>query len=233
MKKWTVLILLSMMFLVLAACSDNDEAEQDHADKDNGSEANAPVEISDEEKVDASKTVLTINGTEIKGKAYNAVYVQVKTLYGANITDTAQLKELTIELLTQQELINQDASKLGIKVTEEEAEEELKTYKEKNADQFQAVLDRFQLSEEAFKEQMTGDLLREKYIDDQFDVNVTDEEIKAFYDQQFEEQDGENIPKLEDVRNQIKEGLKSQKEQSKVQERVNVLKEDAEIEVLI
>ncbi|MUV38437.1 hypothetical protein JNUCC1_02275 [Lentibacillus sp. JNUCC-1] len=234
MKKWIITLLVSVLLVVLAACGD-DEANNDNASENNNETVTKedPVEISEEEKMDPSETVVKINEEEIKGEAYNAIYAQVKTLYGANIKEKSQLKELTLDLLTQQELINQEAEELGIEVTEDEVEKELNAYKEQQPEKFQSTLERFQLSEAALKDQLRDDLIREKYIEDQFDINVTEDDVKTFYEQQFKENQEGDVPEFEEVRERLKEGLIKQEEQSKVQKRVKELKEQADIEVLI
>src|SRR5699024_6440005 len=82
-----------------------------------------------EELVADDEVVATVNETEIMGSKYNPAYRERKELENLSTgpdqeIDKEQIKEITLEGLIGQELINQEAKELGIEVTDEDIEEE-------------------------------------------------------------------------------------------------------------
>ncbi|PAV30583.1 hypothetical protein CIL05_05635 [Virgibacillus profundi] len=247
MKKFIMLALALSLAIVLAACADDSAEENEGSEEteENTSEQEQepsseqaqepePVEITDEEKVDEEAAVVSVNGDEIKGNKYNPIYSQLKMTMQQSGQDTSnldQLKEQTINVLIEQQLIKQAAEDKGLEVTEEEVQSEFTTLKEENGEQLSAVLEQFQLTEENFKNQLADDLITQKFIDSELDTEVTDEEIKETYDQLKEQ--NEEIGELETVEPQLKQSLKNQKVQEQLQVKVKELRENAEVETLI
>src|SRR5699024_4363029 len=130
MKKYIVGCLLVVLAMVLVACGDKKDEEEETKGEENPL---APsVDISDEEKVDDDKVVAIVNGNEVKGGVYNLVYAQLK-LQSAQLgdeTDNEEMKDLTMESVIDREIVMQEAKEEGIDITEEEAEKELKKMKE-------------------------------------------------------------------------------------------------------
>ena len=149
--------------------------------------------------------------------------------YGQDVSNLDMIKDQTVSILVEQTLIKQDAENEGIKVTDEEVQEELVSIKETSGeDQFTTLLEQLQLSEDEFKEQLTGELVTRKYMDSEFEVEVTDKEVQEYYDQ-LKEQNGE-IGKLEEVEGQIKDVLTNEKQSEQLRTRIDELKENAEVE---
>ncbi len=224
---------------MLAACNADDgqeDAQETGTDQVQEQEQpeQEPLEITDEERVDEETSVVSVNGQEVEGAKYNQIYTQIKTMmhqYGQDVSDTDLLKEQAISILVEQELINQEAEKKGIEVTEEEANEELETIKAETGDQFATILDQYQMDEEGFKNQLIDDLLTAKYMEQELDVEVTDKEVEEYYNQ-LKEQNGE-IGEFEEVEQDIKSLLQEQKQSEQLQARINELREEAEVETLI
>lgn len=179
--------------------------------------------------------MVSVNGNEIKGDHYNSVYTRVKTMlynYGQDVSDLDVIKEQTITLLIDEELIRQDAADKGIEVTEEKAQTELEAIKEETGEeQYNNMLEQFQMNDEEFREQLINDLTTVQYMDEQFDIEVTDEEIKAYYDKLKEQ--NEKIGELSEVEDRIESALYSQKQSEQLQVKVEELRKDAEVETLI
>ncbi|WP_179151971.1 SurA N-terminal domain-containing protein [Oceanobacillus senegalensis] len=230
-KKLGYMIILSMV-LLLAAC--NNEGTEEKEGTEEATSQKEQLEFSDEERVDEEKPVVSVNGEEIAGDKYNQIYTQVKTMmyqYGQDVSNTEKLKEQVITVLVQQELINQEAAKLGIEVTDKEADEELKKIKEETGDQFTTILDQYQMDEEAFKEQLKDDLTTAEYMEEKMDTKVSDEEVEEYYNQMKEQ--NENIGELDEVKEDIKSILTEQKKNEQLQAKVDELKKKADIETLI
>lgn len=236
MKKWMLLIILSLtMFLV--ACSDDEEASDEQANQAENQEDQAqqqePLEISDEEVVDEGESVVVVNGSEVNGTTYNAAYSLVKSMMHQSEQDTSDLdalKDQTVDFLVEQELMLQEANNVGIEVTEEELEEELKAYKESaNEDQFNTMLEQLNMTEENFKNQLRYDLTTMEYVEQEFEVEVTDKEVEELYNQMTEQSEGE-AQELSEVEDQIRASIEQQKQQQQYAEKVEELKESAEID---
>lgn len=234
MKKRILLITALFLTLLLAACN-NDDTEKADDNKDTEEQATETVEISDEEKVDNDSVVLNINGTEINGAKYNNVYKQYKTMlhmYGQDVSDSDMLKDETVLILTEQELIRQDALDSGIEVTEEDAQDEIDNIIETNGEEaIQTMLEEYDLSEEQFREQLMDDLLMVRYIESEFTVEVTDEEVEEQYNQMKEQ--SEEVGELQEYEELIRQSVMEQKQREMLEARIEELKEEAEIETLI
>lgn len=236
MKKWTLLIILSLtMFLV--ACSD-DEAESDEQanqaeNQEDQAQQQEPLEISDEEVVNEGESVVVVNGSEVNGTTYNAAYSLVKSMMhqsGQDTSDLDALKDQTVDFLVEQELMLQEANNVGIEVTDKELEEELKAYKE-SADegQFNTMLEQLNMTEENFKNQLRYDLTTMEYVEQEFEVEVTDKEVEELYNQMTEQSEGE-AQELSEVEDQLRASIEQQKQQQQYAQKVEELKESAEID---
>ncbi|WP_373895007.1 SurA N-terminal domain-containing protein [Virgibacillus sp. CBA3643] len=241
MKKFIILALALSLAIVLAACGGDDSSseESEGSNSDNTEEqgqpsAQEPIEFTDEEKIDEDESVADVNGTEIKGSEYNALYPQVKMSLqqgGQASGEQDQVKEHTVNMLIEQELINQAAEEQGVEVTDEEVQSEFDMMEEQAGDQLASVLDQFHLTEEAFKRQLNDNLLTTKYMESEFDIEVTDEEVEEHYNQLAEQND--EVGELEEVEEPIREQLTLTKSQEELQAKLEELKEQAEVETLV
>lgn len=237
MKKQLMLVLTLLLALVLVACSDDaEESKKDNADTDTEEQSPPEVEITEEEQAEDDAVVVDVNGNELLGDKYNNIYKQLKTMlhmYGQDTSDVDMLKEETISILVEQELIRQDAEENGIKVTEEEAQEEIDTIIETNGEEaLTAMLEQYELTEDEFRTQLIDDLTTVKYIEDQFEVEVTDEEIEEQYNL-LKEQSEEEIGELKEYEELIRQNISEQKQGELLEGRITELKEDAKVETLI
>lgn len=228
MRKFLLIIGTLSLALLLVACGNSDEEVEN-----NNAQEEDPVEFSDEELVDEDEIVLTINETEITGEQYNSLYVQHKIRlhqYRQDISDLEALKEQTLEMLIDQELLKQDAEKAGITVTPEELDEEFTSIKDEvTTEQFIVFLEDNQMTEEDFKEQLHFSLLYDKYVAETIpEIEVSDAEVEEVY-QELKGED-EDFPELEEVAEFLKVELAMQKEYEYVEDKLAQLREEAEIE---
>lgn len=243
-----MLVLALGLAITLAACSNDSNSASDSendkntADKKSDKTAQpaqpAQVDISDKEKVDNDKVVSQINGKDVKGEQYNASYSQTKMLMsqnGQDLSDVEKVKEQTLDVITEQVLIKQDAKEQGIKVADKEVEAQLEKIKSEKPDQFKQVLKQYQLTEDAYKNQLTFELTLQKYMDQEIEVaEATDKEVQTYYDKLKEQgQGGQEVPELDAVKDQIKTAIVQQKQQVALSKKVETLKKDAEIEKMI
>lgn len=240
MKKMMLLVLALSLATILAACGDDSASEKSNDKKTEKTEEAAQtvkVKVTDKEKVDKEKVVVDINGKKIKGTTYNTMYTLNKiamSQYGQDVSDTEKIKKDTLQILVKQELLNQEAKELGIKVTEKEVASKFKSIKSQNGKQFSDILKKYNISEGAYKDQLSYGLLQQKFIKEEIKAGkVTDKEVQAFYDKLKEQSKSKEVPKLKDVKEQIKTKLQQQKEKQQLQTKVEQLKKNAEIKHMI
>jgi len=228
MRKSLLIFSLLLMLGLLVACG----SSENETENNNESEVET-VEFSDEELVDDDEIVLTINETEIMGEQYNSLYVQNKIRlhqYRQDISDLEALKEQTLEMLIDQELLKQDAEQKEVSVTTEELDEEFKSIKDEvTTEQFVSFLEVNQITEEEFKEQLHFSLLYEKYVTETMpEIEVSNDEVEELYQELKGEE--EDFPELEEVAEYLKTELINQKKYEYVEEQLSQLREEADIE---
>lgn len=238
MKRLMAIFIMVGITVILAACGG--ESSDQGKDEEKGGQANEEasrqeVEINDDEKLSEDTVVVNINGVEVTGEIYNSIYVQTKlqlNQLGQDVNDLEKVKELAIDGLINQEIIKQDAKNVGIVVSDDEITSEFETIKSENEEQFQKFLERYHLTEEAFRNQLYFAIMHEKYVESELpDVQISDEEVEEVYEEL--KNDNQEIAKLEEVEGQLKRELAIQKEQENLQEKLEELKEQATIEKLI
>lgn len=197
--------------------------------------ANQEIEINDDEKVNEDKVVAQINDIEVTGEVYNLIYVQMKiqlNQLGYDINDLDQVKEYAINRLINQEMIKQDAERIGITVSDEEVTSEFELFKSENEDQFQTFLDTYHLTEQTFREQLFFEIMHDKYIESELPtIEITDEEVETIYNEIKEE--NQEIAELEEVEEQLKRELRDRKGQEDLQDKLDELKKQATIDTYI
>ncbi|RDW21052.1 hypothetical protein CWR48_03585 [Oceanobacillus arenosus] len=234
MKKFITLALMLCITLFMAACSDK-SADKNTPEDATSEQQQKELTFEDKERIVEDTPVVSVNGKEINGNQYNSVYTRVKTMlyqYGQDVSDLDAIKKQTISLLVDEELIRQDAADKEISVTEEEAQKELDAIKEETGEeQYNKLLEQYQMTEEEFRDQLLNDLITVQYMEDQFDIEVTDKEIQEYYDM-LKEQD-EKVGELAELEERIESVLYSQKQSEQLQVKVEALREKAEVETLI
>lgn len=210
---------------ILAACGGNDDTEEQIA--------GPTVEISDDEKVPEDDVVAVVNGEEIYGSTYNLVYSQLKLYEGqfSEEVDLDKVKEATMDSIIDRQLVFQDAKELGIEVEDETIDEEFEYMKETNEETLQTLLDQFQLTETAFKEQLKFEWTMNEYILETIDVSVEDEEVEEQYEQLKEE--NEDIPEFDEIKDQMKRQLLQIKTNEAFEKKIAEIREESTIEELL
>lgn len=222
----TILLGISIL-LVISACGDKEEASP---------EAPKSVEITEEELIDKDKVIAKVNDTEILGSQYNPAYRERKELENFSVEpdeeiDIEKIKEITLEGLVGQELINQETERLDIGVSDEAVEEEVEFLKEQEGDALDSLLEQFDWTEEDLKKQIKHDLTNNSYIEEKINVEVTDEEIKEEYDRVKKESD--EVPEFDEVKENIKVQMIKQKQNEELFKHIEKLKEKADVEIMI
>lgn len=235
MKKYLNLLLI-VGVLVLAACSNNSEA----TDEEPASKDSATVETQKEleaMKVEEDKVVATVNGEEIKGKDYNSMLVQTQlryTMSGEDPSDTEVAKSIEQEVMDNligQELLLQKAKEEGFSASEKEVETELEQIKAQfdGEEELEKALQGQGITLEQLESQYADIVVVDKFVKEKIGTpEVSEEEVKAFYDEQFSK-DAENPPSFDEMKDRIKDYLVETKTQEKVQEMKAELMKKAEV----
>jgi len=238
MKRFTIFLITITLAVILAACGsdETDETEEkEQPDEDVAEQANAEVEVSDEEKVNDDDVVVNINDSDVKGTDYNIFYLQTKMQmqqFGQDIEDLDSIKEQTLDRLITQELLMQEAEKEGIEISDEEVNSELDEIKEQVGENFDDQVKEIGMNEESFKVQLSNELLISKYTDEKIETEeVSDDEAKEMYENL--EQQNEEIADFDDIKDELKQSIEEQKKQEELQAKVEELKESADIEKMI
>ncbi|WP_377889730.1 SurA N-terminal domain-containing protein [Alkalihalobacillus sp. R86527] len=240
-KQLSLLVLLAA--LLLAACSNN-EGDENKQEKDT---TNDTVSMEDTQKeleamkVEADSVVATVNGEEIRGKDYNTMLVQTQLRYTMEGKDPSKnetaetIKQEVMDNLIGQELLLQKAKEEGFTASDKEVEAELSQVKSQfeSEEQLQEALKAQGITLEQYERQLANIVVVDKYVEENVETpEVTEEEMKAFYDEQFTK-DADNPPSYDEMKDRIKSYLEETKLQKKVQELRNELNEKAEIEEMI
>lgn len=102
-------------------------------------------------------------------------YDEIKSIAGTQLLEEVVIKQILTE---------------KYEVTDEEVEDRIQEFKDQMGDQFEAQLQMYGYTDETFADFVKFQLLQEKAIKD---FDVTDEEIKAYYDQASQELEASHI----------------------------------------
>jgi peptidyl-prolyl cis-trans isomerase C len=156
----------------------------------------------DDELTVPAGAIAVVGDREIPKADYDRLLAQAQTTYEAREQDFpeagtpefAQLRNAIVRSLVEQAQFEIAAEELGIEVTDEEVEERLDELKEQffegDEEKYEEELEKQGLTDEQVREDVRSRVLSEKVFDDvTADVEVTDEEVEAYYEEnkaQFE-----------------------------------------------
>ncbi|MCS0672528.1 SurA N-terminal domain-containing protein [Cytobacillus firmus] len=254
MKKLMYPFLLVLISAVLAACGADDESksadkkeEPKTAETDQQDQQKQMEEMQkkmDKQKLDEEKTVAIVNDQEILGREYNSVLTSSQMMYqqmGQDPTtkDAAdKIKEQTLDSLVGQTLLLQEADKKGYKASDEEVKKQLEETKGQFKDdkEFETAMKQAGLNPDSLEMEIANNIKYTKYINGEIKPGeVTDAEIQKFYDEYASQggAEGQEPPKLEEVKPQIKQQLEQQKQQDMLVKHVEELKKSAKIDIKV
>lgn len=243
MKKMKLMALPLSLLLLLGACSDEDKAEETSEPVE--SEA-VPETVIDEPATDldlpaADDVVVIVNGEEIKGTVYNSVARQLESsvaTQGKKADDpevAEQVKEQAISVIVGNKLVIQDAIEKGHEVDEEVLEQRFEDLKNQfeNEEQMNVALKRTGFTLDDMKQQLREQLIYESYLADEIEgAEVTEEDLKEAYQGYVDSTEGET-PEFEEMKPMILQSLEDQNEKQAVYDRIEELREAADVEVKI
>lgn len=199
---------------------------------------------------ESQEVVATVNGEEITREELEVMLEQQKQQYQMQGMDLdseemsdmrEQLERQILDSLIANLLMAQAAEEKGISVSEEELEQEYQDLAAQfgGEEELNQQLEAAGITREEIKEDIARTLPAQKYMESykeenisEEDLEVSEEELKAVYDQ-YSAQMGEEFGEFEEVKPQLEEDLKRQKENEVLQSHVEELREEAEVEIKI
>ena len=192
--------------------------------------------------------VAEVNGEEIHKEDFEAAFAgqyqqaAMQAQMMGQPVDEEMIKEQVLESMVGMELLIQEAENSGFEATEEEKEELLENIAEQNGlsrDEFLAALEEQGMDEEEVMSQLETQVKIDQLIARETgDIEPTDEELEEAYDMMVEQQEamaeeGEetDIPSFEEIKPQLEEQLKAQKQSEATQMLVEELREDADVTI--
>ncbi len=238
--------------VALAACG-GETAEETNEEAASQEEVAAEQEASSAEQPEMPEPdlegipeiVAEVNGEEIDKKEFESAYtgqfqqMAMQAQMSGEEVDQAQLKEQVAESLVAQELLVQETEKQKITASEEQTNTTIEELAQQNGlestEEFLAALEEQGVSEEEVMKQVEVQVKVDQLIAQETgEINPTDEELQTFYDEaqaQQKEAGGEELPAFEEVKPQLEEQIKMQKEGEAVQALVAQLRESADVTI--
>jgi len=219
MKIWKASLFV-IAILLLTACSSSSE------------EVYEEIDVSPEEKVNEKEVVLTINGEDVDGKVYNEMYLQVKTIAERVEKDTEatseSLREETIHTLINNILFLQLAEEKGIAIDRSDMEEDIKRLKKLDDEGYRELKNKFNYTDAGIANQIRLEKARKDYIDSYISIEVTEEEVKEFYDETVAKTE-EDLPDFDSAYASLKETLEVNAALKEVAEHIEAYKDESDI----
>lgn len=233
------------MVVVLAACSDEDSADED-TEENAGEEMELELPEPDLEGI--PDVVAEINGEEVTKEDFEAIYQQqfqqeaMQAQMSGQEVDEDDLKERTAEGLVGQELLIKEANDRIKDVPEEEVDSTVDQLVEQNGmeskdELFAAFAEQGMEEEELMEDIKTQVRVEQLVAEEAGDIDPTDEEAEEAYEamkaQQEEMGSDEELPEFDEIKSDLKEQVKQQKEAEFVQDFVDKLREDADVTIYL
>ncbi len=193
-------------------------------------------------KMEANSPAARVNDVEISKSEFNSSVQQLTEMavaQGADAADpaaAAQFKTQAIETLVNAELLRQAAVGEGMTATPEQIETRFNEIRDGigGAEQLAARMAEFGVTEASLRRDIENEFLIQGLFDSKIDsdaIEISEAEVAAFYEKAGGTAAG--LPPLAEVRDQVEAQVRFEKEQVLIGEYLEVLKKDAEVEILI
>ncbi|GEM_PF-1048515 len=193
-------------------------------------------------EADLPEVVARVNDEEIKGADLQKSEMQI--LIGQGIDPTTltdeqrlQLRDQALNMLVSNALIKQAAINANTQITDEAVDAQVEMIKGQFEDpaKYQEALTQQNITEDDFRKLVASDVLVQTYIEQTLnlkEIDATDEEINAMYEQQKTAL-ADEIPPLEEILDQFKSFVIQQKQQQVLLSHIQELRSKANIEELL
>jgi FKBP-type peptidyl-prolyl cis-trans isomerase (trigger factor) len=185
---------------------------------------------------DLSSPVAIVNGEEISYGAFEMQMFQMSQnpqLLGA---EQHELQNIVLDQLIGHRLLVQAARDQNITIDEQVIEAELENVRNQfeSPEMMEAQLEMLGMDEASLQNEIEDQAILNEYyaqIAEENNIEVTDEEIQVFYDEQVAIH--EDSPSIEEVGPMISSELEQQKMQPYIEAIVNEYRESADIQILL
>lgn len=247
-NKWIASLALVAALALTSACST--QAEPEAAASESASvDANSSAQSTESPKPELGEVpevVAVVNGEKISKADFTRIYegqfqqISVQAQMSGQTVDQEQLRKQTAEGLVNTELLIQQAAKKKIFATSKDLDAALKDIAESNKLEVKAFFETMAkqgLDEEAVRAQLRTQLEVERLISKEVgDFTPDEKELKAAYEVVKQQQAtdpaaAKSIPSFKEIKDELSQQLKLQKEASAVKTYVEKLRKDAKIEM--
>jgi peptidyl-prolyl cis-trans isomerase SurA len=199
---------------------------------------------------DVPDVVAEVNGTKISKEDFTAQYegsfqqAQMQAQMSGQPVDEAALKEQTVQGMVSNELLLQAADEANYQASEKDVKAELDELAASNGlgsgEEFVTALEEQGMTTEEVNEEVVKKIKVDQLIaEDAAPEEPTEKEIKELYDTLVEQQggggtesgSGGGMPAYEEVKDQLAEQVKSEKENQAIQGLVEELRADADVKI--
>ncbi len=246
-------LVVAAAMLALTACGGDDSEPSSAKGSDAPSSqesAKDQPEVAEPDLDGIPDVVAEVNGEEITKDEFVALYtarfqqVAQQAQMGGEAPDEEALKKQTADSLVDTALLEQEAQKRDISVSDDDVDAELavlaKQYEMASADDLLAALAEQGTTEDQARDQVETQVRIEQLVaDEEGSLEPTGKELRALYAQakQQQEQLGEQsgqapeIPPFADVKDQLVEQARSERIGEVAQQLVKQLRKDADIKI--
>ncbi|SER80299.1 SurA N-terminal domain-containing protein [Salipaludibacillus aurantiacus] len=260
-KKWLSAVSLAAAAMVMTACGDAEEgnnntesetqegqpaANNEAALEGEGGETAEQSEMPEPDLEGVPDVVAEVNGEEIPREEFEPAYegqfqqAAMQTQMTGEEVDQEMLKEQVADNMVNTELLVQEAENEGYEATEEEIDETLEEIAMQSGlaseEEFLAALEEQGTDEEEVMSQVETQVKVDQLVASEAgDIEVTDEELEETYEQ-LEAQHAQmgqegDVPSFEEVKPELEEQVRAEKEGQAAQEIVENLREDADVTI--
>lgn len=227
----------------VAGQSENAEGDQG---ADSGEGADGP------DLSDIPDPVAVVNGDEVSRDEFVSVFqgqfqqMSMQSQMTGQPVNEDQLKQISVDGLVGTVLLDQEADKRGIEVSDSEIADQLAQYAETNQvseDEFIAAMGEQGMDRDEVIEQIERQLIVEKLLIDEYgEFTATDAEIEAAYQEVADQQAamggmggqaGGELPPLEDVRDEVEEQIIAENQAEAMETLSQELRADADVTVFL
>lgn len=190
---------------------------------------------------DLPEVVARVNNEEIKREELLNTEAQILAGQGVDpSTMTAenwqQLRGQALDIVVSNALVRQAAANSGVQASDEDVNAQMEVLKGQFEDQakYEEALSQQGMTEADFRKLVASDVFVQTYIEQTLNlrgIDATEEEVVAMYEQQSSAVD--DIPPLEEIREQFKAFVIQQKQQQVLVSHIQDLRSKANIEVLL
>ena len=185
-------------------------------------------------------SVATVNGVDITKADYDSELASAVTSYkaqGIDVTDAQKLSQIQTQVLdglVNNEILSQEANKLGIKATQADVDAQYQNILTQagDADKLKSQLAAAGITDAQLRNKVSRQLAIRAYVLQKIDINsatTSPAEIKKFYDDNVKGQKG--APALKDVSSQITQQLVANKQQQLLNALISSLRTGAKVDL--